>query len=72
MITIRTYVSEFTNRWGEKWIFEYTYATSKGALKGSDVDWKSYAVVEGRASALVLNNEEILWLRNAWAEAVNG
>ena len=65
-----TYTSEFTNRHGEKWIFEYDYATNKGILKGSDVDWQSYDVVDGRAPDLILNNEEILWLRRAWAEAM--
>ena len=70
MIQNRTYTSEFANRYGEKWIFEYDYATSQGVLKGSDVDWKSYPVVDGRAPDLVLNNEEIVWLRSAWAEAL--
>ena len=65
-----TYTSEFANRYGGKWIFEYYYATGKGILKGSDVDWQSYDVVDGRAPDLILNNEEILWLRRAWHEAV--
>ncbi len=64
------YTSEFANRYGEKWTFEYDYAIGKGILKGSDVDWQSYDVVDGRASDLILNNEEMLWLRRAWAEAI--
>jgi hypothetical protein len=69
MIEKRTYVSEFTNRYGEKWIFEYDYATRKGILRGSDVDCQSYPILGGRALDLVLNNEEILWLRKEWATA---
>ena len=62
-----TYTSEFANRYGEKWIFEYDHTTGKGILKGSDVDWQSCDVVDGHAPNLILNNEEILWLRRAWA-----
>ena len=65
-----TYASEFENRYGEKWIFECDHITGKGILKGSDVDWQSYDVVDGHARDFILNNEEILWLRRAWAEAV--
>lgn len=38
MIKRKKYTSEFSNRCGEKWIFEYDYATGKGILKGSDID----------------------------------
>ena len=55
-----TYTSEFTKQYGEKWIFEYDNITGKGILKGSDVDWQSYDMVDGRAPELILNNEEIL------------
>ena len=67
----KVYTSEFKNRYGEEWIFEYNYATGKAMLKGSDVDYQSYPVVDGHAADLLLNNEEILWLRRAWAEAIS-
>jgi len=65
------YISEFANRYGESWIFEYDYDTKQGLLRGSDVNWQSYPVVEGRARNLLLNEEELLWLRQAWKEAVS-
>lgn len=64
-----TYTSRFTNQYGEKWEFDYFQSKRQGILRGSDVDWQSYNVVDGHARGLVLNDEEIQWLRRAWAEA---
>jgi hypothetical protein len=69
MVAPRPYVWHFTNRYGEQWEFTYDPATGEGVLRGSDVDWQEYAVVEGRAEGLILNDEELLWLRQVWAEA---
>jgi len=69
MITRRHYTSRFTNRYGEEWEFEYDPIKGEGLLRGSDVDWQEYRVIEGLAPELVLNNEEIEWLRKAWSEA---
>jgi hypothetical protein len=65
----KKYTSEFTNRHGEAWHFEYNYDTREGLLRGSDVDWKSYGVRNGHAKDLILSKEEIQWLRSAWLEA---
>ncbi len=65
------YVSEFTNRYGEEWIFEYDYTSKKGTLRGSDVDWQSYYVIDGQAEGLILNKEELTWLRKTWIDAVS-
>ena len=51
-------------------MFEYDHISGRGVLRGSDVDWQSYPVVNGVAQDLVLNNEELIWLRKAWAECV--
>ena len=67
----KIFTSEFTNRFGETWVFEYDYTTRKALLRGSDVDDQSYSVVDGYVPDLVLNNEEILWLRSAWAKATS-
>lgn len=72
MVAPRRYTSRFTNRYGEQWEFEYDLTKGEGVLRGSDVDWQEYRVVGGRAEGLILNNEEILWLRKAWAEATAG
>ncbi len=62
----------FANRYGEEWEFTYDAARKQGILRGSDVDWKAYPVVGGKASGLILNKEEIQWLRKAWTEATIG
>ena len=60
----------FTNRYGEKWEFVYDPVTGQGILRGSDVDWQDYPVVSGLAQGLILNEDEIAWLRKTWAEAI--
>jgi hypothetical protein len=47
----------------------YDSIAGEGMVCGSDVDWEPYPVVEGRAVGLILNDEEVAWLRKAWAEA---
>jgi len=69
MIANSHYSSRFTNRYGEEWEFEYDPLKKEGILRGSDVDWQDYCVIEGRVPELILNEEEIQWLRRAWAEA---
>ena len=69
MIAKSHYSSRFTNRYGEEWEFEYDPLKKEGILRGSDVDWQNYRVIEGRVPGLSLNEEEIQWLRRAWAEA---
>jgi len=61
--------SRFTNRYGEDWQFEYDDQKQEGILCGSDVDGQHYAVIGGLAWGVILNEEEIQWLRKAWAEA---
>jgi hypothetical protein len=69
MIANRRYKSQFTNRYGEEWEFEYDSLKKEGVLRGSDVNWRDYRVIEGRVPGLILNEEEIRWLRRAWVEA---
>jgi hypothetical protein len=72
MIALRRYTSRFENQYGEEWEFEYDPAKREGILRGSDVDWQEHRVVGGCVPDLILNNEEILWLRKSWAEATIG
>lgn len=65
------YSSRFTDRYGEEWLFEYDRSRHEGVLSGSDLDWQKYRVVGGRALELILNDEEIQWLRKAWLEATS-
>lgn len=64
------YRSEYTNEYGEEWIFEYDYSTNQAAISGSDVDWEVYPVKEGMALDLILNKGEINWLRRSWFAAL--
>jgi hypothetical protein len=72
MIALRRYTSQFRNRYGEEREFEYDPVMREGVLRGSDVDWQEYCVVGGCVPGLILNDEEILWLRKSWAEAIIG
>ena len=63
------YQSWFANRYGEAWQFEYDDQKQEGILRGSDVNGQRYAVIGGLARGVILNEEEIQWLRKAWAEA---
>ena len=65
------FASRFTNQYGDEWEFEYDYGKRKGLLRGSDVDWRSYVVIDGQARGLILNEEEIQWLRAKWSEATS-
>jgi hypothetical protein len=64
-----TFTSRFANRYGEEWLFVYDHCRNEGVLSGSDVDWQEYRVVGGRAAGLILNEEELQWLRRTWLEA---
>lgn len=72
MVAPARYTSRFTNRYGEQWEFEYDPMTGEGVVRGSDVDWNEYRVVRGRAIGLMMNDEEILRLSEAWEEATSG
>ncbi len=72
MVAPQFYTSRFSNRYGEEWVFEFDPTKGEGVLRGSDVGWQEYRVIEGRAPGLILNEEELLWLREAWAAATTG
>ncbi len=61
--------SAFVNQYGEEWVFEYDPASGAALVKGSDVGWQSYAVIEGVAYNLILAPEERQWLLATWEEA---
>ena len=58
------------NEFGESWIFTYDYATKKGIITGSDVNWEEYRVIDGRAAGLLLSDDELKWLRGSWDKAM--
>ncbi len=67
--TADKYTEKFKNRYGKEWIFEYSYITETAIVKGSDVDWQAYEVLNGQAVDLILNEEGLQWLRKAWISA---
>lgn len=62
--------SSYKNLYGETWIFEYNLKTGIGVVRGSDVDWEEYPVVEGHADDVIMHQEERDWLLSAWQEAL--
>lgn len=72
MIWTRDYVARFTKEYGKEWEFEYDPVMNTGTLRGSDVDWRSCPVIDGRAVGLILNENELSWLRRIWVEATSG
>lgn len=64
--------SRFKNRYGEPWEFLYDPATGEASLRGADVDWQEFRVVDGQVPGLNLNAEEKRWLRVAWEQATRG
>lgn len=69
MIANRHYLARFTNRFGEEWEFRYDPLVKEGFLTGSDVDWQTYRVLEGKVPELILSDEEVRWLQKEWAKA---
>lgn len=65
------YTARFTDRYGETWQFEYDHYRQEGMLRGSDLDGQCHAVIGGQARGVILNEEEIQWLRKAWSEATS-
>jgi hypothetical protein len=59
-------VETFTNEYGEQWQLIYDTNTNIGLLTGSDVDWKTYYVVDGNCHQLILNKDEKEWLKKSW------
>lgn len=61
----------FTSRIGDQWVFSFDRNTNTALVKGDDVGWESYPVVEGVAYGLEMNKEEQAWLAGVWKEATN-
>ena len=69
MVAPEKHRSRFENRYGEAWEFEYDPVKGEGLLRGEDVDWQEYRVLDGLVPELILNDEEIRWLRSEWRKA---
>lgn len=64
------YIGYFENSFGEQWIFTLDRKTGKAVLRGGDIGWDTaHAIVDGRATGVILNPEEQLWLNACWAAA---
>jgi hypothetical protein len=67
--TADQYREKFHSRYGQAWVFAYSYRTDTAIVEGSDIDWQEYKVVNGQAMDRLMNEEEIQWLRQAWRRA---
>jgi len=57
--------------YGEAWHFEYDSTTGAGILKGSEAGWQPYRVINGHTIGPLLAEEELIWLRKAWADSTS-
>ena len=65
------YVGYFENVHGEQWVFTYDRLTKTATLRGGESGWNTvYKVRDGEVPELVLNKNEIGWLRACWNSAV--
>lgn len=55
---MKPFSSEYVNKYGEEWVFEYHPTSAISLVRGSDVDWTNYPVVEGYALGLILTDDE--------------
>lgn len=67
---MNTYTSHYRNEYGEEWTFEYNYSNKMVTLRGSDVDWQIYPVINGHPVGLILTRGEEEWLETAWQNAM--
>lgn len=56
---------------GDQWVFSFDHNSNTALVKGNDVGWESYPVVEGVAYGLEMNEEEQTWLAGVWKEATD-
>jgi hypothetical protein len=67
----KRYHGYFENEYGEQAIFVYDYEVKEGTLWLGDAGWeKSYQVVDGKVSELVLGLNKALWLYTCWNTAL--
>jgi hypothetical protein len=57
------YRGYFENAHGEQAIFVHNRATNESDLFLGDVGWKRFRVTDRNVEGLILNEEEVLWLR---------
>ena len=70
-VDLAAYIGYFENTYGDQWIFTFDRTTRCAEVRGGDVGWNTVFVVEnGRVPDLMLNSEELAWLRACWKTAV--
>jgi len=64
------YYGYFQNAFGEQLVFEYDRESKTARVWHGDAGWeRSFLVIDGKAPALVLSEDEQLWLRACWVAA---
>lgn len=66
------YQGYFENEHGEQAIFVYDRETKTGTLWMGDAGWETpYKVIDGLAPALILSQDEEMWLQACWNAATD-
>lgn len=63
-------ISRFKSKYGDEWVFEYDPSEDKAIVRGSDIGWESYPVIEGVAFQLNMSLDEEEWLLESWSRLV--
>ncbi len=64
------YYGYFQNQHGEQALFIYDYNTQEGTVWLGDNGWdEAVEVLDGRATGLVMDTSEALWLQACWRAA---
>ncbi|TYB96403.1 MAG: hypothetical protein FXF54_03190 [Kosmotoga sp.] len=66
---MKKFRSNFRNKYGENWIFEFDYEKKYSYITGDDVDYNKFPVYDGIALDLILNKQETKWLKRVWKES---
>ena len=58
----------YTSKAGSAWCLYYDPKIGRACITGNDIGFDTYPVYDGRAKGLVLEQDELKWLANAWIE----
>jgi len=66
----KMYYGYFENEHGEQWVVQIDPKAKRGTLRGGDIGWDTEVdITDGRASGVILNEPEHLWLIACWSAA---
>jgi hypothetical protein len=69
---MKKFRSNSRNAHGVKWILEFDYDKKYSFITGDDSDYQKIPVYDGIALDLILDNQELDWLKKVWKDATKG